>query len=840
MISRFVLIALLTCTCMWTSWLTPQASAKSLKAPGIDRSEIVGTWEGIAGTGSRGATLLRFRLSLQTGLEAPLQTDHVSIEIDEDEEEALEEARKRAQAIREGRDPEEAIRAEDKSDSSAQKRSEAIESARLRRERNRADRVEGLLEFSPLYGQGAIRTGLGGVPSLEDATGSCEVVGYLNTYSGTLALHLTRWVDRPKTNLLQTNELQLVIDPSEPVLFGECTVRLAAGVSFMPVIAWPEGHVPDDEAERIEDVAYPNQFGGDRITRLRRNLSEYTRQVESLERERPVDDIDAKYASRYANAENRLASELASQKSTHERTLASYDRQEDELDAQEAAGDLSDSQRRRIASKRESIAARRTKAAKQFESRNDKSRERYADTVAELDERVANDRAELEEELAEYEKKLEELRVERSDVHRSITINNEVVSAWIEQIADEYPGIRSEDGLNFFGRETRHALQNGLRDDVFVPTFGAAYDDLTDYDMLLLVAYLDMRNEVYDGEGEVRADTGTSTSPPRDRGRVREAPAEAPTQPPASGSATKKAQRDAQRDLLHGGAHAVKAALTGDYERNLLRLYVQRRTANWSDRVRAGVEAMQPDADTFSRIDAIERALALRTHCLRPSEQDAALLITVGARREHADATAMHLAAETVQQARGQEGIASLSYFWARQPALDRLVSDETRSEINAKIDAGLDDAIVGVVQDLYERIKGLEETSDPHEALALGAGIYRDFLARIGAAKRRPAAQRILDGIAARRPADLMRVQKEVSSQPSPRRKLNRSQPLSCRFRVTPKLLQANSCFCMSHSARCNWKPRRFRRCSPSGNGLSWTRSGGSLLCPTTTALPA
>jgi len=757
---------LFLCACLWAVALTSTAGAQGANASMIDRSEVLGAWEGVIGTRSRNATLLRFRLTLKTGLESPGEPEPALIMPDEEEQAALEEARARTKAIREGRDPEDAVSAAKASRSSGQSRAKAIGAARLQRERNRSDRVEGTLEFSPLYGEGEIRTGLGGVPSVEDASGSCEVVGYLNTHSGTLTIKLTRWAERPKVDLLRTNELQLVVDPAEPVLFGESAAQLRAYTAFNPVIAWREGRAPEDEIGRIEAVAYPNRFGGDRIKRLRRDLSEYTRSLENLERKRPIDTIEADFAHRYLNAENRLSSQIASQQNTYEKTLARYDEQEAALDEQEAADDVTDSQLRRIASKRESIAARRKKAAEKFESRKAKAHERYNDAVADVDERVEAERAKLEEALKKHNAQREALEATRSDVQRTIQIDNEVVASWVERIAEAHPEIRSGDELDFSGPGARHAIQNALRDDVFAEVFGAPYDELTDYDMLLLTAYFDMRNEQYDDEGELRAETGASTPAPRSRGRVRRTDTQDSNADPAPDHSSRIArQRDEQRKLLDGGSHAVKAPFTDDYEQNLLRLYVQRRTLNWIQRVGAKLGSIQADADTFERIDAVERALALRTHHLRPSEQDDVVLLTINARREHADATARHLATRLANEASGQAGIAALSYFWASHPSLDRLVADRTREEVNTTIDAGLDRAIVKVVQDLSGRIETLEGLTDPYEALALGAEIYREFVAQIGGAKRRPSAQRILKAIAARRPRDLVRVHKEVNA---------------------------------------------------------------------------
>jgi len=756
-------IARVIYACLLAALFAQSAFAQGADASRIGRSQALGIWEGIMGTQARSATLLRFRLTLRTGLES---SDHPESELNpvsEADRAALAEARARTNAIREGRDPDTAVSKSAAAREYAQKSTDSLERARLQRERNRSDRVEGILEFAPLYGEGDIRTGLGGVPSVRDGSGSCEIVGYLNPHSGALTLNLIRWSDRPKTNLLQTNELRLVLDPAEPVLFGECVVQRLRNSAFTPVIAWREGQAPEPETARIESVAYPNHFGGDRITRLRRNLSEYNRELEYLERNRPIDTLDADFEPKYARAENRLASELASNQSAHDKLVAIYDEQEAGLDAQEAAGDLSDSQLRRIARKRESIAKRRTKAAEQLESRNAKAHDRRDRTVEDLDEQIADRRAEFEEELAKHNAKREELDAAHSEVQRTITIDNDAVASWVERIAEEHPQVTADEDLNFTDPESRHAVLNALRDDVFADTFGAAYENLTDYDMLLAIAYFDMRNEQYDDEGEVKDFQTTTPSPQHSRGRVRTPPTDTLAQPNAQDHSARQAQRDEQRDLLHGGAHAVKAPFADDYELNLLRLSVQRRTVNWINRVRTELDAIQPDAETFERLDAIESALALRTHHLRPSEQDAAALLTIAAREEHADATARHIAQRTISEATGQKGIATLSYFWASHPALDRLVSDTTRGRINLSVNAALDRAISDIASALRDRINTLNKTKDPYKALELGADIYRDILAQIGLAKNRPGAQKLLDLITSRRAQDLLDVRKAV-----------------------------------------------------------------------------
>ena len=766
MISRTSRISLLIYTCLFIALFTPTAQTQDGESSGIDRSQVVGTWEGVIGTSDRNASLLRVKLILRTGLETSNEAESSQDDVEKQSDPALDEARARIDAIREGRDAESTVGSQMVDNTAAQERAAAIESARLRRERSRADRLEGTLEFSPLYGEGKIRTGLSGVPSIKDGTGICEVVAYLDTHSGSLTVNLTRWAEQPKTNLLQTNQLQLVLDPEEPVLFGESKLQRTTNVSFRPVIAWREGQAPEQEMKRIEEIAYPNHFGGTRISTLRRDLSEYLRKLKHLESVRPTDTIDADFASRYTQAKDRLESDIERYQSTYEKTMATYDSQEADLDAQEAAGDLSDSQMRRIASKRESIAGRREKAEEQLEERKTDSKERYAQVIAELDERVAVVRAEFEEEVAEHNTKLEELEASRADVERSISVDNEVISAWIEHIAREHPEITAGEHLNFGGRNAHNAIQNALRDDVFVEIFGTSYDDLTEYDMLILTAYFDMRNELYDENGEVSRTSQPPTTTTQNRGRIRTSPQENTSEADSSETIDLSAQRDEQRELLHGGLHFIKAPFTDDYEQNIVRLYVQERSIDWIDRVRDAMESIRPDADTFAHIDAIERTLALRSHILRPSEQEAALLITIEARRKHADATAIALAQKTVKEAKGQAGIASLSYFWAQNPALNRLVSDQTRGAIDGVLDEGLDRAIIEVVQRLSGRIETLESTNDPYEALKLGAGIYRDFLSQIGGAKRRPAAQRILAAIAERRPRDLEQVRESVSAQ--------------------------------------------------------------------------
>ena len=756
-------IARVIYACLLVALFAQSALAQSADASPRDRSQALGVWEGLMGTRARGATLLRFRLTLSTGLES---ADHPESELNpvsEEDRAALEEARARTNAIREGRDPEAAVSKSAAARESARKSAESLESARLQRERNRSDRVEGILEFTPLYGEGDIRTGLGGVPSVMDGSGSCEVVGYLNSHSGTLTLNLIRWADQPKTDLLQTNELRLVLDPVEPVLFGECVVQRRSNSAFTPVIAWREGQAPETETARIESVAYPNHFGGNRITRLRRNLSEYNRKLKYLESQRPIDILDADFEPRYARAENQLASELASNQSAHDKLVATYDEQEADLDAQEAAGDISESQLRRIASKRESIAERRTRAAEQLESRNTKARDRRDRTVEDLDEQIADRRAEFEEELAEHNAKREELDAAHAEVQRTITIDNEAVASWVERIAEEHPQITAGEGLNFSAPEARHAVLNALRDDVFTDTFGAAYENLTDYDMLLAIAYFDMRNEQYDDEGEIKDFQTTTPTPQHNRGRVRTTPTETQAQPNTQDHSVRQAQWNEQRELLYGAADTIKAPFDDDYELNLLRLAVQRRTLSWVDRVRAELDTIQPDAETFERLDAIESALALRTHHLRPSEQDAAALLIIAAREEHADATARYIAHRTINQATGQRGIATLSYFWASHPALDRLVSDTTRGRINLSINEALDRAIIDIANALRDRINTLGKTKDPYKALELGADIYRDILAQIGPAKNRPGAQELLDIITSRRAQDLLDVRKAV-----------------------------------------------------------------------------
>ncbi|MFG0243984.1 MAG: hypothetical protein ACF8R9_14440 [Phycisphaerales bacterium JB054] len=760
-------IAQVIYACLLATLFAQSAFAQSTDASRIDRSQAVGTWEGIMGTQARSATLLRFRLTLRTGLES---SDHPESELNpvsEEDRAALEEARARTNAIREGRDPDAAVSKSAAARESARKNAESLESARLQRERNRSDRVEGILEFTPLYGEGDIRTGLSGVPSVKDGSGSCEVVGYLNPHSGALTLNLIRWADQPKKNLLQTNELQLVLDPAEPVLFGEWVVRRLSYSAFTPVIAWREGQAPETELARIESVAYPNHFGGDRITRLRRNLSDYTRKLKYLESQRPIDTLDADFEPRYARAESQFASELASNQSAHDKLVATYDEQEADLDAQEAAGDLSESQLRRIASKRESIAERRTKAAEQLKSRNTKARDRRDGIVEDLDKQIADRRAEFEEELAEHNAKRDELDAAHAEVQRTITIDNDVVAAWVERIAEEHPQVTADENLNFTAPESRHAILNALRDDVFTDTFGAAYENLTDYDMLLAIAYFDMRHEQYDDEGEVQEFQTTTSAPQQNRGRVRSSPTETQAQPNAQDHAqdhaARQAQWDEQRELLYGATDTIKAPFDDDYELNLLRLSVQRRTLNWINRVRTDLDAIQPDADTFERLDAIESALALRTHHLRPSEQDAAALLTIAAREEHADATARHIAQRTIDDATGQRGIATLSYFWASHPALNRLVSDTTRSRINLAINAALDRAIGDIAGAIRGRVETLSKTKDPYDALELGAEIYRDILAQLGPAKNRPGAQKLLDIITSRRAQDLLDVRKAV-----------------------------------------------------------------------------
>ncbi|MFG0245636.1 MAG: hypothetical protein ACF8MF_06245 [Phycisphaerales bacterium JB052] len=749
--------------CVLAALFAQSALAQVADASRMDRSQVLGTWEGIMGTQARDATLLRFRLTLRTGLES---SDHPESEmnpVSAEDRAALDEARARTKAIREGRDPDAAVSKNADARESARKRADSLESARLQRERNRSDRIEGMLEFSPLYGEGNIRTGLGGVPSVKDGSGSCEIIGYLNPHSGALTLNLIRWADQPKTNLLQTNELQLVFDPAEPVLFGECVAQRISYSAFTPVIAWREGQAPERATARIESVAYPNHFGGDRITRLRRNLSEYNRELAYLERNRPIDTLDADFEPRYERAANQLTSELASNQSAHDKLVATYDEQEADLDAQEAAGDLSESQLRRIASKRESIAGRRTKAAEQLESRNAKAHDRHDRTVEDLDEQIADRRAEFEEELAKHNTKREELDAARSEVQRTITIDNDAVASWVERIAEEYPQITDDGDLNFSAPESRHAVLNALRDDVFTDTFGAAYENLTEYDMLLAIAYYDMRNEEYDDEGEIKDFQPSTPTPQSNPSRVRNTPTDTPAQPNAQDQSARQAQRDELSALLHGGAHIIKAPFADDYELNLLRLYVQNRTLNWIDRVRVELDAIRPDAKTFERLDAIESTLALRTHHLRPSEQDAAALLAIAARKEHADATARHIAQRTINDATGQRGIATLSYFWASHPDLDRLVSDTTRGRINLSINAALDRAISDIASALRDRISTLHKTKDPYKALELGADMYRDILAQIGPAKNRPVAQKLLTLITSRRAQDLLDIRKAV-----------------------------------------------------------------------------
>ncbi|HAV13260.1 MAG TPA: hypothetical protein DCX06_07205 [Opitutae bacterium] len=298
----------------------------------------------------------------------------------------------------------------------------------------------------------------------------------------------------------------------------------------------------------------------------------------------------------------------------------------------------------------------------------------------------------------------------------ALNFDAEKITQWIQSMDDENPELRKKS--NYYLSELGPSYRNLLRDELFLPAFGVAFDDLDS----------DARDVLW------RAFGGS----PNDKGLT------------------------LPKEVTQGASSKLKEMIRRSYLYHLACLRLQRELDLWKQELIQSVKDTQPQLGSFRQLMAKEATAAIWLKHFRLHEQDAVSLVIDNAKHRIADEVIVARAKQTVKISKDESSLPRLLYFWNQQNDIYSYTSKNGRHLADTVIDNKIDTLVSATINRINEDLKNIGTGLG---AIHIGSRWYAKLQSSLGAAMSRPIVATAVAELRKSRDKDLIKAIPEISA---------------------------------------------------------------------------